>query len=211
MFKSENITSESQLEVNQSLSSYLNFTAQQNHYAYEAFYNLISSNNNISRILEIGTAIGGLTQYLSHICTELKLTVDIRTYEINDKPYTELKEAGIDTRIENIFDSHGGGLVNLEVADYINEEGTTLILCDGGDKIYEFNVLSEYLKVGDIIMAHDYAYDEDIFNDNINLKYWNWWEIGEKDVSECSKKYNLDSYMQPQFDKAVWLCKIKTK
>lgn len=43
------------------------------------------------------------------------------------------------------------------VESFIKREGTTLILCDGGSKINEFNILSKYLKSGDIIMAHDYV------------------------------------------------------
>jgi len=58
-------------------------------------------------------------------------------------------------------------------------------------------------------MAHDYAKDHEVFKNEINRVYWNWHEISESQIQESIDKHNLKPYMQDEFDKAVWVCKIK--
>jgi hypothetical protein len=72
------------------------------------------------------------------------------------------------------------------------KDGITLVLCDGGNKIEEFKILSKYIKKGDFIMAHDYARDEKKFLDDINLKFWNWHEIQESDISNACETNGLE-------------------
>ena len=115
---------------------------------------------------------------------------------------------GIDVRIENIFYNDYKNL-KQEIIDFIKQDGTTLVLCDGGNKVAEFNLISKFLKVGDIIMAHDYAYDRETFNNKINLKLWNWFEISEKDIEQSCIDNNLIDIDRELFEKAVWVSKIK--
>jgi len=207
MYTEKNITKKSNLELNDSLSCYLNHEAQQNHYAYEAFYNLLNTTQP-SRILEIGTAMGGFTMFLRLICNDLNLNTDILTYDINDRGYKFLEENNVNVKIENIFyDNYSA--VKQEVIDYIQQDGTTIVLCDGGYKIGEFNILSNYIKQGDIIMAHDYASNNEYFQENINMKFWNWLEIQDSDIQESVEKNNLKPFMKEEFTQAVWVCKIK--
>lgn len=209
MYDSNNINTTSDLENNNSLSKYKHYVAQQNHYAYECFYNLLEKVKP-SRVLEIGTALGGFTGFLKHACDDLGLTVEIRSYDIHVTPSKEeLINNGVDFRQENIFTSDYQSLKNYEVIDFIQSDGCTLVLCDGGNKINEFKILSEYLKTGDIIMAHDYAYDREVFLNEIDKIYWNWHEISESDIQESVEKNNLKSFMQETFTSAVWVCKIK--
>ena len=209
MFKDEKITRKTNLENNDSLSAYDGMTCQQNSNCFELFYKLIEDKRP-RRILEIGTALGGFTQYLKHVCDELNMDTDIRTYDIYDSyEYSIMIKKGIDVRVEDIFLQDYSGLLNTEIAEYIKSEGNVIVLCDGGNKIKEFNLLSQYLKTGDIIMAHDYGYDTETFSKKINKVYWNWHEISESDIDESVKKYNLKPYMQDEFDRAVWVCKIK--
>jgi len=210
MFNKEKITRKSDLvNTMDSLSSYDGMTCQQNPHCFEAFYNLIEDKKPV-RILEIGTALGGLTRFLKHACNELNLDTDIRTYDINGRhEHGVLIKEGVDVRIENIFESGYTDLKNREIIEFIKQDGLTIVLCDGGNKIKEFNILSQYLKIGDIIMAHDYSYDSETFSKKINKIYWNWHEISESDIQESIEKYNLKPYMQDEFDIAVWVCKIK--
>ena len=99
--------------------------------------------------------------------------------------------------------------VKQEVIDFINNDGVTLVLCDGGDKIGEFNLLSNYIKPGDFIMAHDYSQDSETFESNVNNKIWNWHEISDKDIEDACVKNNLISYKKDVFDNVVWVCKTK--
>jgi hypothetical protein len=58
-------------------------------------------------------------------------------------------------------------------------------------------------------MAHDYAPNENYFNENIKGKIWNWLEIQDSDINETCEKYNLKPFMEDDFRSIVWVCKIK--
>lgn len=196
------------LVENQGLSTYNGLGAQQNDYAYEAFYRFLEDYRPI-RLLEIGTGLGGFPQFLRGVSNDLGINVDIRTYDIHPRNDSNTLEAlNIDSRVENIFnESYSEG--KQEVINYIQEPGHTLVLCDGGNKIAEFNLLSNYIKTGDIIMAHDYAPNREYFLEYINLQLWNWLEISDEDINNCTVKNNLVPYMQDMFTQAVWVCKLK--
>jgi len=215
MYNEQNITGRSVLtgEHQNSLSTYLKpqMTCQQNPLAFEAFYKLLLKLKP-KRIIEMGTAIGGLTRYLNYMCKELNLKTSIISYEINENSdYIDMREEGIDVRLENIFNSDWRKLINTEILDIIQSDGTSLVLCDGGNKIREFNIFSEYIKPGDVIMAHDYAESVEVFNDKIKEIYWNWHEISDIDIQGAVDSNNLIPFMQDTFTKAVWVSKIKAE
>jgi hypothetical protein len=208
MFKEENITRKSNLAEQDSLSCYLGYTAQQNPNAYKTFYNFFDTVKP-SRILEIGTAMGGFTLFLRLCCNDLELNPVIKSYDIHDRQeYDDIRKNNIDVIIENIFNSDYSE-VKQEIIDFIQQDGTTVVLCDGGYKIGEFNLLSKYIKPGDFILAHDYASTLEYFNEHVNLKLWNWHEIQDLDIQEAVNNNNLEPYMHDQFQEAVWVCKIK--
>ena len=115
---------------------------------------------------------------------------------------------GIDVRVENVFNHHYTE-VKQEVIDFIQQDGMTLILCDGGSKIHEFKILSNYMKNNDFIMAHDYSQNKETFKENVYMKIWNWHEIEDKDIQEACEKNNLISYNQEIFNTIAWVCKVK--
>ena len=208
MFKEENITRRSNLEENDSLSSYLGYAAQQNPYAYETFYKFLNTVKP-SRILEIGTAMGGFTMFLRLCCNDLNLDTKILSYDIHGRlEYEMYRQNNIDVRVENIF-SNDYNNVTSEVIEFIQQEGVTVVLCDGGYKVGEFNLLSNYIKQNDFILAHDYASTSQYFEDQINKKFWNWHEIEDSNIQESVNINNLKPYMADEFQKAVWVCKIK--
>jgi hypothetical protein len=116
---------------------------------------------------------------------------------------------GIDVRIENIF-SNEYQTLSQEVIDFIRLDGTTIVLCDGGDKIREFNILSDYLKRGDFILGHDYAVNRDTFEESVNKKIWNWHELSESDIKNACDRNLLEDYNRTTFESVVWICKIKS-
>ena len=202
------ITKFTNLIDNDSLSAFDYHSAQQTHEAYQVFYDFISRVKP-KRILEIGTALGGFTEFLDIITEELKLDVKILSYDISERPwYREMIEKGIDVRVENIF-SDDWTNVNQEVIDFIREDGITIVLCDGGYKIGEFNLLSDFLKVGDFILAHDFCLNDEVFENEMKNKIWNWCEIKESDIVSKSQKNNLSFYDYDLFKKAAWVCKVK--
>ncbi len=208
MYYEDKITRKSNLIENDSLSSYDNWTAQQNHYVFEIFHNFISDVKP-SRILEIGTSLGGFTSFLNYTCKKLNLDCHILSYDINEFPwYSDIKKEGVDLRVENVFNSSYSE-VKQEVIDFIKGEGVTIVLCDGGSKIDEFKLLSNYIKIGDFIMAHDYAPNQEIFQSEVNLKLWNWHEISDLDIQKACDRNNLINYQPELFNKAVWTCRKK--
>lgn len=204
----DEITKEVNLIMNDGLSSYMGMASQQNHNVYEIFYNFL---NDVKpkRILEIGTALGGFTQFLKKVSDESQLDINILSYDIYEMTwYQTMIQNDIDVRVENVFDSNYQS-VKQEVIDFIQQGGITLVLCDGGNKVGEFNLLSNYIKEGDFIMAHDYADNRENFDTNFNRKIWNWHEIQDSDINESCLRNNLKSYNKEIFDSVVWVCKTK--
>ena len=204
----ENITKTTDLNSNDSLSGFMGHAAQQSHFAYQVFYDFIKEVKP-KRILEIGTALGGFTEFLFIIKNELGLDTEILSYDISERPwYSDMIKKGINVKVENIF-SEDWLSVKSEVIDYIKNDGLTIVLCDGGWKVGEFNLLSNYIKTGDFILAHDYAENNKIFEEKIKDKIWNWHEISNDDIQEASIKNNLELYKKDTFENAVWTCRIK--
>lgn len=204
----DEITKKVNLIMNDGLSSYMGMASQQNHNVYEVFYNFL---NEIKpkRIIEIGTALGGFTQFLKKVSNESQLDINILSYDIHEMTwYRDMIQNGIDVRVENVFDSNYQS-VKQEVIDFIQQDGVTLVLCDGGNKVGEFNILSDYIKEGDFIMAHDYVDTRENFNENYYEKIWNWHEISESDIDRACERNNLKSYNKEIFDSVIWVCKIK--
>lgn len=196
------------LEHNDSISTYNGWGAQQNPNVFETFYNFL---NDIKprRILEIGTSLGGFTSFLNYSVKRLNIDCHILSYDIYYKDwYEQMKSDGIDVRVENIFNLHYTELKE-EVEKFIKQDGVTLVLCDGGSKIHEFNLLSNYIKEGDFIMAHDYSQDRETFERDVYLKIWNWFEISDEDIREACERNNLETYDKEKFDNVVWVCKVK--
>jgi cephalosporin hydroxylase len=202
-----NITKTSNLTENDSLSAFDGNMAQQHHNVYSTFYKLIDDTKP-KRILEIGTALGGFTIFLKKVVDSFNLDTKILTFDISARPwYDDMKKMGIDVRVEDIFNDYQD--IPNEIKNFIKQDGLTIILCDGGDKIREFKLLSHFLKKGDIIMAHDYAPNQEYFDNYINGKIWNWLEIQDKDINESCMKHNLTPFMEYELRDVVWVGKIK--
>lgn len=204
----ESVTRLSNLDLNDSMSAFQHHAAQQFHGAYEVFYNFIAETKP-ARILEIGTALGGFTTFLKICCDELQLPTKILSYDIANKSwYDVIRERGIDIRVENVFTADWSS-VDQYVVDFIKDEGTTIVLCDGGYKIGEFRILSDHLKSGDFILAHDYARDKEFFKEYIKGRVWNWCEITDADIQSACDKNNLKAYNCEVFETVAWCCKQK--
>ena len=193
------------------LTPNFSLTMQQRPEISDAFEKLLTKIKP-KQIIEIGTAGGGTTLSIRETLDEIGLSdTTIKSFEVKEhKWFSEMRKRNIEIIIENIFSKSYKEIEKPEMVEsFIKREGTTLILCDGGSKINEFNLLSKYLKSGDIIMAHDYEVIKEKFLKNYKNKIWNWREIGDEHIKNTCEKYNLKSYMKETFDKVVWVCKIK--
>lgn len=162
---------------------------------------------NFEIIIELGTSFGGLTYILSDLLKENNLNCKIHTFDFSYKSYVEdsLIERGCTYHVLDERDE----IYKETVVSLLTNYGKALLLCDGGNKKEEFNRYSEYLKPNDVIMAHDYSHNLNVFENEIKNKYWNWFEISFLDIEETTKKYKLIEYSKVSFKEAVWACFVK--
>ena len=148
-------------------------------------------NEKFDRIIEFGTGLGGLTLFLSEITNS-----EIYSFD----KFNMIKDFKIfGNRVAFEFCSIFGE--KEWIGKLIISEGRVLILCDNGCKVNEVNTFSKYLKMGDVIMAHDYFESRGAFD----KKLWKSCEIVDKDVADKS----LKPFYVDLFKKVFWLCRIK--
>jgi len=177
------------------LYEYEGYILQQNPKSIKIIPQFLSESNP-SRILEIGSSFGGLTYLIKkHISVPImSVDIDLKDERIYENS-TFFKQ--------DIFDSLF--LKNI-IIPYINEPGRTIVFCDGGNKIKEFNYFSTHIKEGDLILAHDYFTNKNEFKQSND---WDWCEITENDITIASEKNNLiadHDYLK----EIQWVCKRKT-
>tara|TARA_R110000868_G_scaffold250515_1_gene507101 strand:+ start:2658 stop:3248 length:591 start_codon:yes stop_codon:yes gene_type:complete len=191
---------------------YKNIRLQQNIYVVEKIKDIIACIKP-SRIIEIGTGRAGLTLLLSDILEELELkNSKIKSFDITMREHVKcIYKDNLEFYLGNIF-NYVERLVHKpeEITNFISKEGINLILCDGGNKVVEFNSLAKYLNQGDIIMAHDYAPNKEVFDTEYVDKIWNWMEIADKDIEQSVINYNLVDYKSHLIKPTAWVAKIKT-
>jgi hypothetical protein len=151
-----------------------------------------------ARIIEIGTRFGGFTSILED--HPISSNSDIFTFDIVNRHPT-FKRAKFS--LKDCFK------YEKKIGDMIKGDGVTLLFCDGGNKIKEFNTFAKYLKKGDMIFAHDYIVDSETFEKEFNGKIWNWHETSLQPISDTIEKENLKDILPEYFSKAVWKSCIK--
>ncbi len=178
---------------------------------FNVFSNLFEKEK-FSQVVEIGTAQGGTTLIVRDaLDSNGQSDCMLRTYDVYNAPacIDTYSSSGAKIRHfnENIFNGREWSLKPhpSNISAYIQSPGKTLVLCDGGCKRMEFDLLSYIIKPGDHIMAHDYAKDKEYFNANIAGKIWNWHEIQFSDIEKPFTDNNLELYDDDVFSNAVWL------
>jgi hypothetical protein len=168
-----------------------------------------------SRILEIGTSQGGLTSMIRDILDNNNLTFsNLTTYDIYEPVFLQnhinSTNQEITIKVETLFCSQyklfKNEDVKKEIKSYIQKDGVTIVMCDGGNKSSEFNLFSDLLKTQDIIMAHDYAPSKEYFEEYMTDKIWNWHEIQDSDIRDSIMNNNLQPYMREEFLNVAWAC-----
>jgi 23S rRNA U2552 (ribose-2'-O)-methylase RlmE/FtsJ len=164
----------------------------------DIFFKKVILENSFSRIIEIGTNRGGLTLWLSDNRPE---KCDIYSFDITDEYLMiDPQKENINFIQKNVFSE-----ASQEIHDLISSEGQTLLLCDGGNKNHEFNVFSESLKSGDIIMCHDFMDDSETYN-RIQSEI-NWPSIAESymfAIKGAVDKLNLQPYLFNEAKNNLW-------
>lgn len=183
--------------------TYRGVPVHQNGYVGDVFRALFRTFKPV-KVLEIGTADGGLTILLRDLLDEAGLkATDLWTCDpiVRDRPH--LIHPGI---MYYAVDALNSSVLEYHVK---YAEGPALVLCDGGNKVAEFNHYAKFLRSGDVIMAHDYAPDHHYFKNVMQNQRWNWWEIQHSEIVESCLRYELDEFMQEEFQRVAWACRRK--
>lgn len=188
--------------------SFDGYMAMQNYKAFSATWDLIEKTKP-KTMIEIGTAASGFCRFLKIASDDLGINSKVITYDVNHIEHRKtLIDVNIEYREEQCFTKETeSNLLKLK-AD-IQSQGTTIVFCDGGHKITEFNILSEFLKSGDIILAHDYSYSKEIFESKIKNKIWNFCEVTYDRIQEAVEKNNLEPFEAESMNNVAWASFIK--
>lgn len=208
MFSQSLISKRINLDANDGLSAYDGHAAQQHHDAFGVMFNFFDKVKP-KNILEIGTALGGFTRVMYNFGKHFNPESTMLSYDIHRNTwYDDMIKDGMDIRVENAF---GEGFLSIkqEVIDYIQRPGVTIVFCDGGWKKGEFNLLSNYIKPGDFILAHDYSDSKEVFEEKIKGKVWNWFEISYDDIKSACEANGLIEYDKEAFNNVAWTCRQK--
>jgi 23S rRNA U2552 (ribose-2'-O)-methylase RlmE/FtsJ len=170
--------------------------------AFDKLYDYLKSNKIvIDNIIEIGTFRGGFTTFLDN--HKLSDNTTIHSFDVD----ASIGQRQISNKVkkvkfyeENVFETNTIELILK------SSKKNTILFCDGGDKISEFNHFSKFLNTNDIIFAHDFAIDLSSFT---KLNVWDYFECNEGAIKESLSKYNLEPLMQDTFLNVAWGSYIK--
>lgn len=123
-----------------------------NYYVYHIFSTVMNENPQIKRIVELGTAVGGMTVPLG--LEAIRKDADMFTFNIKDETSEETKkifnQLGVQVTIGDIFeDGMRSRIKNLF-------DRPTYLICDNGLKPDEFNAFVPSLPSGSIVSVHDW-------------------------------------------------------
>ncbi len=126
---------------------------------------VLSENQDITRVLELGTGFGGLTLFFGlHMQNRVGkvLTFDIvKKFRPEWTKWTATLPIVFEER--NVFMQD----TVAHARDFI-QEGRALVFCDDGDKKREFPLYATLLKPNDLIMAHDWGVNLEIRMEHLN-------------------------------------------
>lgn len=166
----------------------------------DLFHSLLNGNH-FDTIIEFGTASGQLTHIIWEVKKAQGVPFAIHTYDIGDMgtPWNAKIKAipEIHVHYKSVFKSEE------EIAQLIASGGKTLVLCDNGNKILEFNTYSKYLKSEDLIMAHDYSPSKTFWQAN---KHWRTLEIEDADIIDAINANGLIAYQNDFTLTYGWCC-----
>lgn len=153
-----------------------------------------------SLIIEIGSCYGGLSKSLYD--SSVKHNCKFITFDIVENDTSnQLRKYDIDFRIQNIFNSDYSIIDPIFIEEIKDEH--LLVLCDGGHKIGEFNAFAKVISPGDILMCHDFSYNQKDFEEH---SFWGWSEIKEENILESIQQNNLYYYNMHLWHQLAWGC-----
>ncbi len=167
-------------------------------------FNEFFQREKFDRIIEIGTAWGGLSIFLALGCFMWEM--DFYTFDIQNRHQVKvghlLHRLGSRYKRLNVFKDKG----IAEIRSLIELEGRVLLLCDGGNKKKEIQTFSPFLKINDVIMGHDYFYSR---KHHKQQKRWISCELTWGDIQDSVTEHGLRQIYTNAFSSVFWVCLTK--
>tara|TARA_B110000858_G_scaffold161220_1_gene185716 strand:+ start:1468 stop:2067 length:600 start_codon:yes stop_codon:yes gene_type:complete len=155
---------------------------------------------NPERILELGTANGGLTNILRKLIDCPILTVEQNKEIIDPRTYNNAEVV--------IGDFFSTTFIDHTLIPFISLPGRTLVLCDAFNKIHQYRKFVRFIKPNDVIAVHDYFPTIKYFNENIKGKRWNWCDITDQDIQAVNQEFGMVD-IGSEINYIFWASKIK--
>lgn len=171
-------------------ASYENIIASQIIGTFDFFRKLIDVEC-FDVVIEIGTAKGALSLFLADNFNIPIYSYDILIPESIDK--FKLRS--------NLFFKNKDVFEDVDLIEMFKSQNKVLLLCDGGNKIKEFNYFSDFLTVGDFIMAHDYFESKRLYDKS----KWGSCEIVFNDIKDSCNRNNIKKVYKKSKD-FFWFC-----
>lgn len=156
---------------------FLGIRQRHTYWMYKVIDDVLNENRQVKGIIEIGTIPGALSMFLGLECYERGFK-PLLTYDI--KEFKEPKLFGL-LGIKFVNRDCFNETSIKEIKEYADEP--IFFMCDGGNKIKEFNYFTGLLKKDSLIAAHDW----DV-------------EIKEKDILDTVNKYALEPLHKEDWD-----------
>ena len=210
--------------------------AQQHPATFQSLNRLLLAHD-FTNIVEFGTHDGGLSTLLALYClgsrqparaghdnepslyknqTHHKSPKQFYSFDnvLRDIPRIELLVA-MGAKFAQV-DLLNDAKVTAAIGEIIAQPGTTLVLCDGGNKVQEVALYAPFLKKGDFIMAHDWARDRAHHKQLKESGTWcsweSWWDEAPIDAGDrqglkrpCEMNGVVQVYSD-EFDGVAWFC-----
>lgn len=153
-----------------------------------------------ARVIELGTNCGGFTVCLGIMGKQWDFQVT--TFDTGDNPATG-------GRLGPWFDFLGISFYQADVlsepaihqiSEMIKLPGVTVLACDNGNKIKEWNTYAKALKPGDCLLAHDIHPDC-----HEHREVWGWGEIRVEDVKDSILEDDLWPFLYEEMAMGAWM------
>lgn len=184
---------------------YFGCSMQQNRYALPAI-SILLGYSRPAGMIELGARHGGLTVFIGIYAKDTH--IPLHTFDLHDqikyKDYFQF--LGIR--------SHAGDILSPGSREFITRliqsPGRTVMFCDA-TKIDEFNLYSDRLKSGDVILVHDYAHDQRDYQRMRDQRIWRTCDITYKNIEAACRRNHLEPLFADMFRTAAWGCFIKNE
>lgn len=188
---------------------------QQTPKAVDSINRLLYYYNDFANIIEIGSSYNGLSVFLALYCNLSPKTphtprnpnkpqfysfdIEVRNFD----GVVFLRQMGANFILGDTLNDQN---VIAGIRQLIGAPGRTLLICDGGDKIKEFELYAPFLKQGDYVLVHDYAKDTAEAAKKKAAGIWGFHESNLAALQPTISSANVQEVFEEEFYDAAFFC-----